>query len=75
MVEAHRHDMQIILITGMTPSSAKKVRFLIRSYQLPFTKYFQVCVSSLLIAEIKRIVKDSEIMKYPNSNDLNDCSR
>jgi len=26
-----------------------------------------VCVSSLLIAEIKRIIKDSEIMKYGQS--------
>lgn len=27
-------------------------------------KDFSVCVSSLMIDEIKRIIKDSEIMKY-----------
>ena len=33
---------------------------------LDFADHRLVCVSSLLIAEIKRIIKDSEIMKYRN---------
>ena len=56
-------DMQTTQTTATTPSSGKKVWF-------PKAQHAQridrtaVCVSSHLIDEIKRIIKESEILKY-----------
>lgn len=53
--------------TATTRSSEKRVRsfFLYR----PALLIDLVCVSDVLVAEIKRIVKDSEILKYVSSYD------
>jgi hypothetical protein len=62
MAEVPLHAMQTILIIATTPSYAKKVRL-----PTPPSNFIvnetAVCVSSLMISEIKRIIKDSEIMK------------
>jgi Mago nashi protein len=50
----------------MTPSSAKKVSKQASMYP-SLAEQFPVCVSSLMISEIKRIIKDSEIMKEDDS--------
>ena len=54
--------MQTIRITETTPLFAKRVCSKAIAGQKD-TK-FAVCVSSLMIDEIKRIIKDSEIVKY-----------
>jgi len=58
-----RRVMPTTLTIAMTPWSEKRVceetHFLSRAW-LTVT----VCVSSLMIEEIKRIIKDSEILKY-----------
>lgn len=54
-------DMPTTQTTEMTHSSAKKV-CCITEYSIP-SDHLVVCVSSLMIQEIKRIIKDSEVMK------------
>lgn len=67
MDEVPPHDMQTIRITGMTPSFAKRVSSaFLQLWKLTYLSSYGVpvvCVSSLLISEIKRIIKESEIMK------------
>lgn len=63
MVEVHLHDMPITPTTAMTPLFEKRARSfspLHENYVLTLV----VCVSDALVAEIKRIVKESEILKY-----------
>jgi hypothetical protein len=62
MAAALQHDTRTTQITEMTLSSAKKVGCP-RMAILPIL-ICAVCVSDALVAEIKRIVKDSEILKY-----------
>jgi len=53
----------------MTPSSEKRVCLRAGSWDSNYTDVGgTVCVSSLLVDEIKRIIKTSEIMKYVASN-------
>lgn len=54
--------------TATTPSSAKKVRHPqypadAFTFAILFVNKKQVCVSSAVISEIKKIIKDSEILK------------
>jgi len=58
------HDMPITQITEMTLSSAKKVLSLLHDLIVGHLVDISVCVSPAVIAELKRIVRDSEIMKY-----------
>jgi hypothetical protein len=63
MVVAHLHATQTIPITAMTLSFARRVSG--EDYhvnEIELTLYI-VCVSDLLVSEIKRIIKESEIMK------------
>jgi hypothetical protein len=62
MAGAPLHATQTILTIATTPLSAKKVRQLKPSLNF-IVDVTAVCVSSLMISEIKRIIKDSEIMK------------
>ena len=65
--EAHPQDMPTIRIIETIPLSAKKVRSeASHSDDGEHTDvlYCAVCVSSVLIDEIKRIIRTSEIMKY-----------
>src|SRR5437588_9547651 len=62
MAEAPLHAMQTILTIATTPLYAKKVCQPSRHSNFTVDK-IAVCVSSLMISEIKRIIKDSEIMK------------
>ena len=55
--------MPITPTTAMTLLSAKRVSSSFYTYCSLLTA-IRVCVSSLLIAEIKRIIQESEIMKY-----------
>lgn len=48
----------------MIHSSGKKVRIDNNSQHKLMLILCIVCVSSLMIQEIKRIIKDSEVMKY-----------
>jgi hypothetical protein len=65
MDEVPQHDMQTTRITAMTLSFAKRVG----AYSDHLARFLTlaVCVSSLMISEIKRIIKDSEIMKEDDS--------
>ena len=51
----------------MTPSFAKRVCRLTLGEARRCLQVCPVCVSSLMIAEIKRVIKDSEIMKEDDS--------
>ncbi len=67
-VEVHRRDMQTTPTIEMIPLFGKKVRTRpsgIHEFKIQADKrLWIVCVSDTLIAEIKRIIKSSEIMKY-----------
>jgi hypothetical protein len=64
MEVARLHDMQTTQIIAMIPLSGKRVCKLLLVANAVLTEAFSVCVSSLLVDEIKRIIKTSEIMKY-----------
>lgn len=70
MVEARPPVMRTIPTTATTPSFGKRVRYVIFLVS-SFTDLL-VCVSDALVAEIKRIVKESEILKYVKSHRLTD---
>lgn len=61
---ARLHGMPTTRTTATTPSSAKRVRELLPPSLHEHRLTVSVCVSHALVAEIKRIVKESEIMKY-----------
>lgn len=66
MEEAHLPDMRTTQTTEMTLSFAKRVR---PQTTPPYSTLADpdlhaVCVSSLMVEEIKRIIKTSEIMKW-----------
>jgi hypothetical protein len=63
-------DMRTIPTIEMIPSSEKRVRQLFHApYRIGLTwDSLPVCVSSLMVDEIKRIIKTSEIMKYISRN-------
>jgi len=63
MAAAHLPVMQTTPTTATIALSGKRVRNALRS-TLPVSNASLVCVSDALVAEIKRIVKDSEILKY-----------
>ncbi len=69
MVAAHLLVMQTTPTIAMTPSFGRKVSLNSHGGCVAWTKLTvtAVCVSSLLISEIKKIVKDSEIMKEDDS--------
>lgn len=62
MVEVLLLDMPTIQITATIHSSGKRVR--IQEHQCLPMLIEPVCVSDALVAEIKRIVKESEILRY-----------
>jgi hypothetical protein len=71
MEEARLHDMRIIPTIETIPLSGKKVRQLFTHSWLTLGltwNFLPVCVSSLMVDEIKRIIKTSEIMKYISRN-------
>jgi hypothetical protein len=59
-------DMRTIPTIEMIPSFEKRVgeRFSDPPSNLTDMGFLSVCVSSLMVDEIKRIIKTSEIMKY-----------
>lgn len=66
MAEARQHATPTTPIIATTPSFAKRVSE--NSSQQHLVSYnLSVCVSSLMISEIKRIIKESEIMKEDDS--------
>ncbi|RKF82300.1 Protein mago nashi-like protein 2 [Golovinomyces cichoracearum] len=71
MAKVHPRDMLTIRTTGTIPSFVKRVGddFILLFFGLPHPdqNYETVCVSSLLVDEIKRIIKKSEIMKEDDS--------
>jgi hypothetical protein len=62
MDAALQPDMRTTPTTATTPSSGKRVRHR-EKIESPVLTYV-VCVSDALVAEIKRIVKESDILKY-----------
>lgn len=66
MEEVPLPDTQTTPTTEMIPSSGKRVRRDTLSGPQNSTDivFYIVCVSSILVDEIKRIIKTSEIMKY-----------
>lgn len=68
MAAAHLPVMQTTPTTATIALSGKRVRNALRP-TLPVSNASSVCVSDALVAEIKRIVKDSEILKYVSSNE------
>lgn len=64
MAVLHQLDMRTTQTTETTPLSGKRVGLHSDPKSSHVTKTCEVCVSSLMIDEIKRIIKDSEIMKY-----------
>jgi hypothetical protein len=71
--------MQTTPTIEMIPSFEKKVRtrpYGIHVYRsLAYIGYWIVCVSDTLIAEIKRIIKSSEIIKYKGLVEYNGQSK
>lgn len=65
-VAAPPYDMQTTRTTAMIPSSAKKVSKSIHTNNENRTQTDRVivCVSDAMVEEVKRIIKDSEILKY-----------
>lgn len=68
MEEVHQRVMRITRTTETILSSGKRVCQLLprprrKNFRLTLV-LFAVCVSSLMVDEIKRIIKTSEIMKY-----------
>ena len=65
MDEVPRRDMRTIPIIEMIPWFGKRVREYGRENSPTMWLIIcKVCVSSLLISEIKKIIKDSEIVKF-----------
>lgn len=64
MGEVRPLDMPTTQTIAMTLSSAKRVCKLPHHSPGAPTNSDKVCVSHALVAEIKRMVKESEIMKY-----------
>lgn len=62
MAAARLRDMPTTQTTATIPSSGKKV-WILNMLLLNIADQV-VCVSDALVAEIKRIVKESEILKY-----------
>jgi hypothetical protein len=65
-VAAPPYDMRTIRTTAMILSSAKKVSGSRHTKKKKRTRAdgVIVCVSDALVEEVKRIIKDSEILKY-----------
>lgn len=71
------YDMRITRTTATTPSSAKKVsRDMYAKGEATQADWKLVCVSDALVQEVKRIIKESEILKYASTHpdEKNTCA-